>query len=408
MAPSDSEGRGFGDQYDAVSLVVNGNRTVVYKSYEVKVAILQQPAAFSLRLGWSQTAAEMLSFYRPGQSFQLLIGDTAMQSGIIDAVEIPRSKTTELEIRGRDYMARLFNSCIKECVTFNARTYYELTRAVLDKVGYKDKTLLRTNDGNRKLVGRVKFVADPAEANQIVDQTNLNMCQVMPQAQAGKMVFEHIKAKVGQTWYQFLQEQYKLSGLHLWCTGDGNFVLARPSLVQPPVFNILRPVRNDQSTVRTSDILDHRYCDDRTNRHSECFVYGHHGARLCGGQKVKGYAADPEMIADGFDQPLVLHDKKPKSNKEANYLCRRALAEERRMGWHLAYSFAGHRKPSAQSAETYCAFTPDTLVHVNDQELGLEDDYYVENVTYSRKPQTETLIELMRIEDAKFLSENPD
>jgi hypothetical protein len=39
-------------------------------------------------------------------------------------------------------------------------------------------------------------------------------------------------------------------------------------------------------------------------------------------------------------------------------------------------------------------------------ELGLEDDYYIEEVTFSRSPQTITTLKLMRKWDVMYLGES--
>jgi prophage tail gpP-like protein len=408
---SDADIRGIGDQYDSIALRVDGVETRIYRDYEVKISVLQQPAAFSLRLGWSGTAGDMLALYRKGQEFELMVGNTVIQSGVIDGVEVPSGGVTEIEVRGRDYMARLFNSSIPENQSFTTDTYYKLTRAILDKIGYQDRKLIVDNAANRQIIGHVKYETksnDDLDINQysIRYGPGAYLRTNAPESRQ-QMIFEALPAHIGATWYNFLHDQYKLAGLHLWCTGEGNFVLARPNLVQPYAFEIKREIRNDGEFDR-SKVTDHRHKDDAAGRHSECRVYGRFGAGRDGRQKLFGQAFDQEMIACGFNQVIALHGTKAKTQKDAEYLARRQLAEERRMGWQLAYQMPGHRLPSEKGSDGYVTPCPDMIAHVEDNELQIFGDFYVESLTYARRPFSFMWVELMRPDDVKYLAETPE
>jgi prophage tail gpP-like protein len=45
---------------------------------------------------------------------------------------------------------------------------------------------------------------------------------------------------------------------------------------------------------------------------------------------------------------------------------------------------------------------PDTVIQVDDEQLGIRANYWVDSVTRSRKPETITHIRLMRVEDLIF------
>ena len=91
------ERTGIGADADGVSLHIDGKQVLIYQSYEVKIALLQQPSAFSLRCGWSRSAGELLKLFKPGREFQLFIAGSPIMTGKIDAREIPEGKTTVID-----------------------------------------------------------------------------------------------------------------------------------------------------------------------------------------------------------------------------------------------------------------------------------------------------------------------
>ncbi len=376
----------------------------IVEHYEVKMSVMQQPAAFTLRLGSSSTAAEIIAKYPPGTQFELHIGPAGhrsqVQSGVVYSRGSPSGHFSQVELRGRDYLAVLYDDEIQSEYTFAEKTYFELTRKVLDIVGLREtggafpKFILNfSNDSNRQLISRVA-TAKPKSAGELVTQIETGAT-----AGAGKVVYQTLKSKVGTRWYDFLQQQYKLAGLFLWATGEGNFVLTRPRADMAPTYKIQRQRGAIQNH---GNVVECRFQDDTTNRHSEVIVHGRGGRGKSGRGGIYGHWVDTEMRAYGFANVRTIQDDDVKSNREAEFVARKTIAEERRAGWQLEYTLSGHVTPSVVAKDSTAVWCPDMVCRVDDEELNIHGNYYIEHVTFARGPQTTTTVTLMRPEDLIF------
>lgn len=385
------------DVDDKVSLFINGKELAICESYEIKIAVMTQPAAFSLRLGHGGVANDLIKQCPKGSEFKLKINGVQIQSGIVDGLSIPSSDATVIEISGRDYMRKIVNGHVEEDVSFNEKTYYQLTRKVLDIVGLKDHKLVAGNGANRQAVTATKVPIVPTETQL----AQLSETGIAPSG-SSKVVFQTLRAKVGQRWNDWLQERYRLAGLFLWCAGDGSFVLSTLDQKLTPAFLLSRQRGAKRNTV---NIMTHSWRDDATGRHAKYIVYGRYGAGKGGRQKFKGEYVDQEMVKAGFTDVITYHEQGVSSAKDAEYLARRYAAEERRGGWELSYTVAGHSTPSLIDGNQ-AIWSPDNAVRVMDDELGITGNHYIESVTYSRKPQTTTKIDLIRPEDLVYMAES--
>jgi prophage tail gpP-like protein len=110
------------------------------------------------------------------------------------------------------------------------------------------------------------------------------------------------------------------------------------------------------------------------------------------------------MVAFGITRPLVLRDANVNNADQAVFYARRKIAETRRAGWSLVYTVAGHTIPSLATGAR-AVWSPDTIVNVIDDEMGLSGPYYIERCVYRRGPQTSTELVLQRPSDLVFGSD---
>lgn len=370
----------------------------IVESYEVKASVLQIPAAFSLRIGWSDLAIDLLNKAVPGTPFELWVGPRKLQSGLIDARSVPSSSSTTVEIRGRDYAAILLDAFVNDDQSFTQKTYLDLTRKVMDLAGLTEKKghfLEPTNDAARRFLtgGRLSANQDSELASELPTGALSG---------TGNLVFQTPKTKVGERYFDFLQRQYKLAGLFLWATPDKTFVLAAPNSRQPATFNLYRARGNSGAADEVSNIVDAHYNDDTTMRHSKATVFGRTGGKN-GVENCHGFFDDPEIVGYGIDKRIVIHDADVKSDDQCQFVARRIICEERRAGWQLEYTVAGHTTFSADADNQQATWGPDTMVQVDDEELGMKGAFYLEACTYSRSSSgTTTRLTLMRPGDLLF------
>lgn len=240
--------------------------------------------------------------------------------------------------------------------------------------------------------------------NALVQQKVIESQKTSAAGGTSKVVVQTLKARLGLRYEQFLYDQYKLAGLFLWCGADGTFILARPSANQKPSFRIFRKRGAERGNGDgQTNVIDVQFEDDTTNRHTSAIVYGRSGKGKAGRNKLRGEYVDEELKDSQFDCPIVVHDDDVKTNEQARYIARKTIAEERRAGWKLIYTVSGHTTRDIGSADGESrVWAVDTVVEVDDQELGIKGNFYVETVRFTRSPHTTTQLTLMRPEDLVF------
>ncbi len=385
--PFDSDSLGVGP--DAVRLTLNDTDVVIAESWEIKQSILTQPAAFSLRLGHGDVAADIIKKYPPRSTFKLAIGDVVQQSGRIDAIEADASTgATTIVIRGRDSLAPLHDAYITADETLQDATFGDVVAKALTASGIEDFTLQTSNEANRKAITGVG-VRQTAPVDGGVD----------PQTQK---IAKALQCKVGERQYEHVKKCLDRAGLFLWATTIPDFfVLSEPNAKQRPTYRIVRQRGADRNAV---NIISARFKNDTAHRFSEAIVYSRGGGKKFGRTTSSGAFVDDEMFNLGFKRPLVLKDAHVTNSEQAQFYARRKLAETRRAGWQLSYTLSGHTTPSLIGGAR-AVWAVDTIVEVDDQEFGLQGPFYIESVEFMRGPHTTTTLTLQRPEDLVFGSD---
>lgn len=381
---------------DGVSIEVGGMGVIdLAQSYEVKASVMTQPSAFSFQVGWGDVAAELLKAICPGMQFVLRVAGTQVQQGVIEGVDVPPGGPSVVRICGRDNLCKLTKAQITVEKSFQHPTYYELVRSVMDYLEIEDP-LWAGNDANRRTIAqRIKTTP---KHDEMVKQIETG---VAPQG-GGKVVFQALRAKIAQSWFDWLQEQLKLSGLFLWGGSDGEFILSRLNVDQAPLYRLFRKRGQVANTV---NVLSHSARSHVENRFSKYIVHGRYGAGKGGRKRYKGEYQDPEMVEWGFKDSFVEIDDQIKSQRDADYMARRRCAEMRRASKSLSYTVKGHTVDSAFAEFDSAIWWPDTIVEVDDDELGIHGPKYIEGVTFRRGPETTTTLDLIDPEDLRFIAE---
>lgn len=426
-----------GDLDDRVRLLLGGDELIITEGYDVHQGVLTQPAAFSIRIGSGSIVAALAEKYPPRTKFQLFIGDGLRFTGYTDGYTAAgENGATELTVNGRDILAQLHDAYIKADKTYKDRTYGELVFSVL-KDALVDATLIvDTNVENRltqaglagvssgaagastrvdpiiaptpqEALGKgVAAIVAAAQAQQAPPEEDAAATQKRLDANKPKNAKGTMQAKAGERYYEFLKKELDRAGLCLWSTADGEaFVLTAPDGQQRPIARLVR--KRGGGNGNLVNVLHARHTNDSSKRFSEVIVYARSGGGKKGRTVANAKYEDAEMKAWGFNRPLVLRDAKCANEKQAEYLARRKMAECRRSGWNLSYTVAGHTFPVLGTGERG-TWTPDTVVDVDDDELGLYGSFYVEQVAFKRSPQTTTDLTLLRPADLIFAEEFPE
>lgn len=400
MPTFNSDTRGGID--DRVRLILADKEVVVAESYHVKASVFEQPESFSLTLGWGRVAAELMKKYPPKTPFQLHIGNVLTQTGETDGYEASTEPATELTIEGRDMIARLYDDHVEAETSFKGDTYSSLVRKMMSAVGLDPTTLLTTATADRMVRANTNEL-DELEPSPAVDEVQ--------QDAAGHpvtgIVEQEIKNKIGERRLMFLRRYLDRAGLFLRCAADGKLILSAPNVKQLPIARIVRG-RDDKFA--PSNVLGAKFRNNTRSRFSEVSIYGRGGGRGKGRVKIHTAVTDDEMLNnlaaggigyDVYQRRLVVREANVQTIAQATRLAKRRIGEGRRDGWVLTYRLSGHTTPTIDGSSRM-VWTPDIMVDVDDAEFGIKEQLYVESCEYSRGPQTQTVIRLMRPLDVTF------
>lgn len=305
-------------------------------------------------------------------------------SHTIDSPSQPKTKTTK-ELRDEKAAA-----LVKE------RFGIKVTNLTVNKT--PDLQRAGFDPANQVLIaGKLGLVTVTPSA--IVEQQKIDSLKTSAAGGTSEVIVQTLKVQLGWRWVDVLEREFKLAGLFLWCDADGNFILARPNANQAPSYRLFRERNTDRLG---TNIEKARYRNDTTQRHTRAVCYGQNGKGKAGRNKLRGEWIDDELADSDFDAPITIHDRDVATNAQAKYLARKMIAEERRSGWTLVYTVTGHVTgliSAADGASTNWAV--DTVIDVDDRELGIQRRFYLEQVKFSRAP-VQTELTLMREEDLVF------
>lgn len=401
MANFETDARGGID--DRVRLQLGDDEVKIAETYEVNASILSQPSGFSLRLGNGDVAREILKRYLPLTPFKLYIGSVLQQSGNIDHPRAEGSTgATTITLRGRDALAPLHDAEIDAEESLSNMTYTDLVKRSLEKVGLSAAKLKASGEADRSIRAGVPVTqfSDPAPTDPAI---------LTGSHESGGTTYpvnkRAMQTKLGESWFSFVRRYLDRAGFFLWAGADGSFILSAPNVDQKPIYKIVRKRGMPSNAVNVTDAT---FDNDTTHRHSVAVVYGRGGGRKHGRSKAITATTDDEMVnflqeafGIGTHRQLVIRDANVHTIDQAAFLGQRKLAEERRAGWRLEYTLAGHTTPALGTSKR-AVWTPDTLVEVEDDEFGLHNTFWIESCEYKRGPETTTTIRLMRKTDLLF------
>ena len=398
---------------DDVVLELGGQQFTIYEGYDLHESVFEHPAVWSVRTGSGATISRFLQSYPPRTTYQLFVGGALQATGRIDSIKVSGggSKASEIIVSGRDALAPVHDSHVNGQFNFTDTTYTNLVWDVLQGLGLVTGSspdlaqLASTNDANRNIKANHSVTVQALRSpDQILTDESGNRTAVVGSVQ--------ITAKPGESWMTFLHRYLDPAGLILWAAADGTFVLSQPNTQQAPLYQITRrPVGDflggDSGSV--GNAADYNFTNDCTHRHSAAIIYGRGGGRKLGVSKIRGSQVDLEMGQLGYQQVRCHHETHCQSQDMAENYALRKLAEERREGYQLWYTLAGHSLPlfgTTAGNGGMAVVTVDTIVQVDDAELGISGPFYIDTVIRSRSPFTSTKVRLVRPGDI-FLDPTP-
>lgn len=394
---------------DEVRIVFDARESLIVERYQVQMAMLTQPATFQIQIGHSDAAAKLLREVPPRTPFELFIAGTRQFAGFTDGAAVPQAAGTSVVLSGRDTLAPLVDAFVTSAKTFTEISVVDLVKWSLDQVyGAGNYRLIASNAANAAAKSNAgKKNKTLKNAAKLTAQTSAQQGPVVPEAAQGAGIDDlfiprataakKVQAKVGMRHYDgLLKPQLDRAGIFLWATASGNnFVLSELRPKQASSYG-LKFQRGSRGNIQIS----RDFANDTSRRYSKATVYGRKGGGKESRTELKGEFVDDEMVAWGFDRPFVVEDEKCQTSEQCEFVARKIIGETRRSGWRLGYTVSGHTTKLYDGGVGI--WTTDTVMDVDDEEIGIREPLYIESVEHVGEPHMETRIRLMRPADCIF------
>jgi len=387
---------------DTLRIVVGGKDLAIVKSYEFASSVLEVPSSFALRIGHAGVVSDLLKLCPPHAEYKVYVRDILQASGRLDGFSVPSDEGSTVELRGRDLLAPLHDAFIREEVSYASKTYLELVQTALKGAGveYSGK-IVHSNASNRKQITGVDVKA----------QERVNVEEIVVEKGKGGVVYKTVVAKLSERWGDFVRTHLDRAGLFLWAAANGDVILSAPNTDQEPTYELVHdPAFRESQRRFFGGVRRDEYRDGvEPPRYSEAVVYSRTAAKKFGRGKVKGGFVDQGMIDLGIDRPLTMRDANVASIEQAERLAARKLAEGRRATFALRYTTHGHSAASRVGGGR-AVWAPDTIVALDDREIGLKGNFWVESVAFrgSESSGRTTTLRLMRPDDVIFGHEDDE
>lgn len=380
-----------------VHLQLGPNHILKATQYDIRVGIFEQPGAFSLQLGSGVTCAQVLHDCPKNSPFEVIIVPTVAEggcpifSGFTDGNRATGDRNgTEISIKGRGTLKFFYDSFHEKESTYTVTTFKELIEKAMDEV----EMVRAFTDGQRPTVRTTNAAVREFRTGTSISAEGDEFSTELEQ-QVGTVGNAHVvlRAKLGERWSDVLQRALNQQGLFMWDAENGDIVIGRPNPNQKPIYRIVRKMGKSG----ISNVLSFSFEDDLAPRYSEVVIFGRTTGRKYARTTQKGAYTDDELINHGVHKVLVLRDVEVTSTAHAELIARRHIAEGRRRGFYLDYTVSGHCTQLLGSGKTdLIVWTPDTMVEVDDEQLGIQGLFWIENVRYKRNSSgTTTTIRLL-------------
>ncbi len=424
-----------GEVDDAVRLELGeaGALLLVAKDYQVDIAFLQVPNAFTIQIGSGSTALSLMKRYPMNTQFRLYIGPVCQFVGRTDGFDRGPSAATDISIVGRDILGRMLKKRFPADRKFLNDTYEQLTIAAIKGAGLEPYTLTIDDAAQRAattgtpIVEKVTIEKD-VDLNTIfaldttrLPQQNIDLnfvpfdyippkIKIVENRFKGYKNDNPIEAKLGESYYEWLKKQLEKAGLFIRAGVDAEgleenvFLVSEPHGRQAPLYALYNRRGRKGANHVENNVISVNFKDHSTARYAKYIVVGQGGTGKDGRKEVRGEYTDMEMVEMGYDEECPVNDKSCKSTEHAHFLARKMCAEARRSSKSVTYVIKRHTLALLAATSRSEAVAIDTCIQVFDDENGVEGVFWIERVRHkgSASSGRTTEITIMDPDDLVF------
>lgn len=312
--------------------------------------------------GWSisfTTLAEwkrIKDYVRPDRKVEIRVDGNLQLTGWIDSTRVSCGGTEGLTVnlQGRDVMKVMCDANVYPDFVLKGKTIYQVVESLVfslyPKMGRK---IITDNDSNREILTGVKGFKKGKKARKT--QTEIDYCRAHPNEGA----------------FEFLARNLRRFGLWCWSDAAGNIVVSSPDYDQTPCCQLTH-----RDGLKGVQILKAAYTDQSMQAPSAICVRGKGSEKDWEKSTIQGYIMDPDRLL--FVPRYVLHEQ-AETSEQAQAYCEQELSEARKDSKVYECTLRGHTDPS-----TGVTYAIDTVIHVEDDFLGVSQDMWVKERTFKR------------------------
>ena len=394
---------------EAIIQLEDGTQIQLWKSYSIDSDFLTPTDGWSFDFGTEVEWKKLQSVLVPDAKVQIIVGGALQLSGSIDVVEASCDEGgTVINVQGRDILKPMVKGTIYPDIPYQKKNISQLVEEVLKYI-YQGSppTVYYSNAANISLItgagsaGASKWKVGAgvgAAANPSADfykqewvvQPADTSADAARKAQTQKEL-ALIKPQQGESCFAFLERNLRRFGLWLWATADGSIVVGGPNYEQAASY-IVRRRRGDPYPY----VLRASWRFDRTDVPSSIIVRGVTTVAEKDKKQISGSAHTPKPI---MFCPKYLKNDHGSTPEFCRNFALQELSKARQNEEVYSCTVVGHRNPVSGAV-----YAVDTVCRVEDEFLGISDDYYVKRRTFKKSVMagTTTDLELVPLYSIQF------
>ncbi len=394
-----------------------------FTEYSFASDFLTPSDGWSFSVGDDDLPLRQRSALRCGARVGLFINSINITDGFIDSVEVLAGKSTGQRwvINGRDRLSLALDTTADPQLQFKAgATLAEVLKVIFEPFGWAgDDHFITDDEANRNAsTGGVRG------SKGRKGKKNFG-------APLKSYVLHKLKPHNHESVWQFATRVAQRFGLWIWATSDGEqLVVGKPDFTQEPLYQLRRDLAGH------GNIKDGSVKWDGTNQPSVIFADGFSGGGEYGKSRIKVYCVNPYFGVDeeGFvldsvsalllktpeatpvimttqpftrrvstmaARPMYLHDDESKSREQLEAYVRREMSLLLHKSCVANYVVEGH----GQIVDgEFTAWSPRTIVDVQDDVAGIHERLFVLGVHYSKSKMsgTDTHLQCIRLNSIQF------
>jgi len=429
------------DESDSQSVSITFKRTGLelkhFESYDFTSDFLTPADSFSFHFGTDEEGVtpELQESLKLGAEIQLKIEGNVLATGHIDDIEFnaDRGSGTMVSIHGRDKLGQALDAVADPTFKLpNGGTLAELIKQQFSPFGWSsDDDFEIDNEANRDAKkGKRGIKIKSSSSSSSSKKKHKKKKGGKGNKRLEDFILHQTKPYNHESVFHFCSRVAQRHGLWIWASADGSqLIVSTPDYNQEPAF-LLHRGRDGKGNILSGGV-HYNLSEQPSIIIADGFSVG--GGGEFGHGRIKAHIVNPTLadlhktqidallakhkgtVKNILNQaaypypidpslpfrPMFLHDDESKTQEQLNAFVKREMSLMYRKALTARYVVEGHGQTDG---DAFVAWTPDTVVNVDDEISGMFEQLYVLGVGYhkSRGSGTTTSLDLVRLYSIDF------